>query len=447
VTARAEPHTLPVVALRRYAYPAAVAAVVAATTLLFVWDAFHYDWLRGYDAWHNWRYSEVIRFSHRLPNGETETAVWHTPPLFFAVAAAIQRFSVAIGTGNAQKAVQVLDALSAAAVAACAFLLARELFPRSRAIPLLSLAFAAAMPVLIRVGVMYHPEPLGTLLAMAALVVLVRALARDRTTLAAGVAAGALVGLAELTRGWAIAIFVGMCATIALHALFIRSRAPLRMLAVVAVLGILIPLPWYVHQQREYGSPFAFNRPAPAVPFFERRPLSFYTDLELHSVFTAPYVPFFRNKLLPTVYTDWWGDYWRYFEVPKSLAVEPTVLPDKYATPRILQSYVGVLPTILIFAGFAAAAVVGVRRRSAALLAPPLVVSVLVAMYLVFQTAYPHSDGDTTKSPYLLDALVPVSVFAAWSLAWLAGKNRLVLAALALVFADLLFLDVRFIVL
>jgi hypothetical protein len=80
-------------------------------------------------------------------------------------------------------------------------------------------------------------------------------------------------------------------------------------------------------------------------------------------------------------------------------------------------------------------------------LALPLTLASLGLMYVVFQTAYPQPDGDTTKSPYLLDAVAPVSVAAAWSLSWFASRNRAVGVASALVLACLLVLDLHFLVL
>ena len=52
----------------RLAFPLAVAVVFAGYAALVGWDVFHYDWLRGYDAYANSLYSDVIRLHHRLPH-------------------------------------------------------------------------------------------------------------------------------------------------------------------------------------------------------------------------------------------------------------------------------------------------------------------------------------------------------------------------------------------
>jgi hypothetical protein len=238
-----------------------------------------------------------------------------------------------------------------------------------------------------------------------------------------------------------------VCFALVVQLALVRTRRALAMVGVTLAAALLVPLPWYVHQQRAHGSPLAFSRPAPDEPLIGRRPASFYVDFDVHGVFTAPYVPNFRNQLLPTVYSDWWGDYWRYFEVPMDMINEPATLPHEYARPRVLQSYVGIVPSVLMLAGFIALVVAGIRGRSPSFLAVPATLVALACAYLLFQTAYPHPDGDTIKSPYLLDAVAPLALCAAWSVTWLATRSRLVLAAVALVFVDLLFLDLRFLVL
>ena len=71
-------------------YWGVAAAVLAAETVLLAWNAWHYDWLRGYDAFANERYAEIVSTEYRLPS-EAESGVWHTPPLWFALAGALGR--------------------------------------------------------------------------------------------------------------------------------------------------------------------------------------------------------------------------------------------------------------------------------------------------------------------------------------------------------------------
>jgi hypothetical protein len=426
---RADAAALAALRASRLAFPLAAAILLAGYATLVLWDVFQYDWLRGYDAYAASLYADVIRDHHRLPT-EAETSVWHTPPLFFALAALI----------DSHRAVQVINGLAALAVVVFAGLIARELFPRSRTIQLGAVAFAAVTPVLTRTAVMYHPEPLATALAVAGLFLVVRALARDRVTVWTGVVVGVLFGLATLTRTWALAL-----AAASLLALLARRRV----LPAAALTGVMLALalPWFVHQGIEHGNPLAFNRPAPEEPFFSRRPASFYTSLDVEAVFSRPYAPNYLNHLWPVLYTDWWGDYWRYFELPAENISTPAELPPKYESPRVRQSYVGLAPSLLAVAGFIGLVVVGIRRRAPGLLLLPASVVLLGIAFLVFQISYPHADGDTIKAAYLLNAVAPLAVCAAWALAWLGRAGRFVMIAVLALLAYAAVLDVDFLIL
>jgi hypothetical protein len=420
----------------RLAWPIGLAALLGGYAALLGWDVFHYDWLLGFDAEGNWRYEEVLRQHHRLPT-PADTHVWHTPPLFFAVAALI----------DSERGVQVFDAAASLVVVVLAGLIARELFPRSRAIQAGALGFAALAPVLTRTAIMYHPEPLATALATAGIFVVVRAITRGTLGVWTGACAGLLFGLATLTRTWALALVGASCLALLLHARWRRERATL--LACAALVGVtaVISAPWFVHQARTYGNPLAFNRPAPDEPFFSRRPASFYTSLDVEEVFSRPYAPHFLNHLWPVIYSDWWGDYWRFFEVPRELVSTPPDLPAKYEAPRVRQSYVGIVPSLLAAFGFCALLVRGLRRRESALLAVLGAVLFLGLQFLLFQIAYPHADGDTIKAAYLLNAVAPTAVCAAWALACLRRAGRLATIAVFLLLAYLALLDVFFLVL
>jgi 4-amino-4-deoxy-L-arabinose transferase-like glycosyltransferase len=433
--------------LARSAYPLAVAALLGGFVALTAWDAAQYDWLRGYDAWHNSRYADVIQRDLRLPT-PAETDVWHTPPLFFVLAAGVQAVSAGVGwPADPHQAVQVLNVVAGLGVVVLSFLIARELFPRSRAVQIAALAFAALTPVLVRATVMYHPEPVATLLAMAALYVVVRTLARQGGGLAVGVLAGALIGLAFLTRTWALPVAVALCLALVAGWRFGRDPRLLRTAGALLAVAAAIGAPWLVRQQVEHGSPLAFNRPEPEQPLLERRPAEFYTGLALGDVFTKPYAPHYLNRLLPTVYTDWWGDYWRYFDLPYEQINLPERLERSDERPRALQSVAGVLPSLLMAAGFAALLVHGIRRRSAPLLAVTGSVLLLGLSYLLFQQRFPAEDGDTTKAIYLLDAAVPLAVAGGFALDAVRRADGLVFAAMLLLLLGSVYLTVGFLVL
>ncbi|HVM18193.1 MAG TPA: glycosyltransferase family 39 protein [Gaiellaceae bacterium] len=431
-------------ARREGAVAVAAAAMLLAFAALLAWNSQQYAWLRGFDAEAMSLYVDVVR-DGRLPTQE-ETTVWHNPPLFFAVAAAVESLAERAGTpDDPRAAVQLVSVLFAFVVAVVTFLVARELFPRSAVAQLGALGFVVTMPVLVRAGVLYHPEALAAALVAGGTYLVVRSARRPSVLVA--LAAGALVGLANLTRTWALAAVPALA--LAYGARWLARRERTALLSGLAFAGVAAALvvPWLAYKAADHGSPLAYSKPNPQQWVLEGRPREFYTSFPVREVFGTPYAPHFLNRLLPVVYTDWWGDYWRYYDVPLELATEPPRLPDEYHHPRVLQSWAGVLPTLLILAGVAGLAVQAVRTRSAPLVALVLPLLALAASFTWFLTENPKLDGDNVKALYVLNGALPAAVAGGWALSQVARAGTLVLAAVLLLLAGVAYLDVFFLVL
>jgi hypothetical protein len=434
---RARPSTL--------AFAASVGAVLAGYLAIELWDLTRYNWLRAYDAWASSLYVDSIQVHHALPSPSTSD-VWHNPPLFYALAALIQSHVGWTGI-EPHEAVQVVSVLSALGVVVLAFLVARELFPCSRWVQLGALVAAATTPVLMRGSVMYHPEPLATVLATGGVFAVIRAAGRGWTC-RLGACAGVFLGLADLTRAWALAEGVAVAGVVGLVCLRTRDHDAVRFLAVFAAVFTVVSAPWYVRQEIRYGSPFAFSKPDPYQWLPSGRPASFFTTLDVHDVFTNPYQPTYANVLLPVVYTDWWGDYSRYFHVPQSEADTPATLPSKYRAPIVLQSVVGVLPTLMALIGAIALAVIATRRRSASVGVAVAAGALVLVSFVGFLVHYPKRDGDNIKALYILDVVPLFALAAAWSLDWVRRHaSRLVLGVLLVWLAVTLAYDVSFLIL
>ena len=78
------------------------------------------------------------------------------------------------------------------------------------------------------------------------------------------------------------------------------------------------------------------------------------------------------------------------------------------------------------------------------MLVVPASVGLLGLAFLVFQISYPHADGDTIKAAYLLNAVAPLAVCAAWALALLRRAGRIVMMTVLLLLAYAAVLDVDF---
>jgi len=385
---------------------------------LLAWNAWHYDWLRGYDAFANEQYADVVSREYRLPS-VGESGVWHTPPLWFALAGTLGRLTTVLGLGHAQRPGQLLAAAAGLVTCILVFLLARVLFPERRVLHLVSLVLVAASPALVRASAMYHPETLAVALATGGVLVAARGL-RTRWTLGSAVAAGALLGLACLTRAWAVPVLVAVLVVAGLNAWDTRRWAPF---AACAAVSLALLAPWLVNQELAHGSALAFNRPPPSGSMLDRRPASFYLGPRSLRALEHPVTPLFRNELVPHLYADWWGDWALTWDSPPPPA-PAALLPSGIVSERARQAFIGVLPSLLALAGLIALGLLSGARRSASLALLPLSAVGVVTAYVVFAVRYPSTDGDTIKATYLLMALPAAALGAAFVIDALRPRGR-----------------------
>jgi len=399
-------------------YRVAIAGVLAAEATLLLWNAWRYDWLRGYDAFANDQYARIVETEYRLPSA-AESGSWHTPPLWFALSGALARLSTALGLGHPQRPGQLLAAAAGLATCILVFLLARALWPERRALHLVALVFAAASPALVRASAMYHPETLAVALATGGVLVAVRAL-RTRWTPLSAVTAGGLLGLACLTRAWAVPVLAAVLVVAGVDAWKTRRWMPV---AVCAFVGLGLLAPWLANQQLAHGSALAFNRPPPPGSILDRRPASFYLGPRSLRALEHPITPLFRNELVPHLYADWWGD-WALSWDSSPPSAPAALLPAGVVSERARQAIVGVVPSVLALAGLIALGVLAGARRSASLALLPLSAAAVAAAYVAFAVRYPSTDGDTIKATYLLMALPAAAVAAAFVIDALRPRGR-----------------------
>jgi hypothetical protein len=376
------------------------AALVAALALIAGWNAYKYPSGAGYDVRQHREYADLLIHDGKIPGPETRSE-YYTPPLFYALAGAATVVGEHVHSGDPHKLGQVLNWLVLVTTAGVLWLLARELFPGRPWLQLSALAFFCFLPVVLRVGAMFHPEPLSMLLSAAALLLAARMLGRPDLRWQLAVATGVVLGLGQLVRAFSLWTFAAVVLA------FVVARA-WRPLALVVVATAIVASPWYIRQAVKYGDPI-FDRPTKEEAIWERRPADFYIGLGLPEVFTDPIRPNFRNEAIPTTYSEVWGDYfgvWRGHREP--------------------QSFIGLLPTLLAVAG---SIVLLVRsRRAPARLGVAVLPALGLLGYLYFTVSYPTPDGDVLKASYML------TTAPAWALAFgyavdrLPGRTRPVVA-------------------
>jgi hypothetical protein len=379
----------------------AAAALIAALALVAGWNAYRYPSGAGYDVHQHREYADLLIHHGRIPSGEGSE--YYTPPGFYALAGVATLIGEQVHAGDPHKLGQVLNWLVLLATAGVLWLLARELFPGRVWAQVGALAFFCFLPVVLRVGAMFHPEPLSMLLTAVALLLAARMLGRHDYRWQLAVATGLALGLGQLVRAFSLWTFAAVVIAFAVA----RAWRPL---VLVVLATAVVASPWYIRQAIKYGDP-VFDRPTKHEAIWERRPAKFYVGLGLPEVFTDPIRPHYLNEAIPTTYSDVWGDYF-----------------GVWRGSRERQSFLGLLPTLLALVGWIVLLARSVRAppRLAAALLPGLG----LLGYLYFTVSYPTADGDVLKAGYMLTTAPAWALAFGYGLDRLPGRARIVVASI-----------------
>jgi 4-amino-4-deoxy-L-arabinose transferase-like glycosyltransferase len=330
---------------------------------------------------------------------------------------------------------QVLALLSACGLVAVGFALARTLFPQRPVVPVLVAVATFALPVVLREGVVFHPElPFAFLVALAVLV-FVRG-ADNGWPVEHAVAVGALVGVAALTRQTAAVVAVGL----GIAAVLLGRRSAVRFVVAAAVALALVAGPWWVYQASRFGNPVQSNLDRPGYMLTHGEPLSFFASLPAHDLVLHPYRNAFENQLLPKFHADLWSDW---YGVDRGFWESPSRADKVLASS---QSVLGLAADLLALAGLAVLggpALLRALRRGArggdtVLVTLTVLTLASWAGFVATLVRYPQASGDPIKSSYLL-FLAPA--FALFGVAfadrlWRRGRGwRAVLGALCVLYA------------
>jgi hypothetical protein len=383
-----------------------LAAICLFVAVLGIWNVAHYPTGAGYDAGDHMRYADGLVPGWRFPH---DTGEYYTPPGFYFVAGIADWLYKQAGSGDPDRAGQLLNVFYLLGTVLLVAAIARRLWPGRRRIELGAAAFVAFLPVVVETTAMFHPEPLSLLLSTLALYFCVRTFSDPRFAWAAGVA----LGTAQLVRAWAIA-------TVAAVALALLLARRFRSLAIVLVLAALIPAPWYVHQRLEYGGQPQFSQPAQAKRSLG---LSFYVNPGIPGIVTQPTRPHHLTLWIPTTYDSIWGDYfgfWRWHSGtpgPHGVVTAPSASARRHLE---LQSLLGLVPTLLAVVGWALFAVRSWRNRAGVAVA--LLPALALAAYLYFAVVYWTKDGDLLKATYMLTATAGWAIGFGFALDRIRGR-------------------------
>ena len=426
-------------------YRGAVALILAVLAAVLTWNAYEYPSYGGYDTSQNQEYAATLVRDWTLPD-TSERSAYYKPPGYYLLAGLALRVGEELGLEDPWKAAQYLNVAVVLASALFVLALARLLWPGRRSLHVAALAFFALVPVVPKTAAMIHPASMGLLFSTAALYVSARLIVRRRLGWRAGAGLGLLLiagVLVMVSNLWTYAVVLGVLVAAALFQRADRRRLLVTAASVVLV-TVVLAAPWYVRQTVTYGDPIFGGRTTAVEPVWERRPASFYTGLGWPDVFTRPYRPAFVNELVPTTYTELWGDYFGVF------AWGASTPPDEAVEAELTQqNELGLLPTAVAVGGWLALSIALLRRRRLAEAPAQLLVAALPAVallgYLYYAIAYVTPDGDVLKATFMLPAA------PAWALAFGYGASRLlarraVRPALVVALLGIALLDLRFVV-
>jgi len=313
------------------------------------------------------------------------------------------------------------DIVSIAALPIVSALLARELWPGKPWPPVLAAFATMLFPVVFRIGLVFHPDPVFSVLVDLALLVALRARRRS-WTVGSGIATGVLLAAAAWTRQSALEAMVAILAI----ALVLGRRESLRFLAAGAAAIVLLAGPWWGYQGAKYGNPIQSNLNRPGV-MLDHEPLSFFFEVP-GAIITNPWSLLSRNDLFPKFHVGLWSDWTGIGDFG----------PPKGRNAKALassQSVLGFGGDALVLGGLLLlglpATVRAIRRRpddafEAGLAAMSIFFLVAWAAFLALLLRFPQRDADP-NSPHYLVFLAPAAALLGVAAArhlWAARGGR-----------------------
>jgi len=434
----------------------AVAGLLVLFAVVGVRNATQYPPVAGTDAEHYLDYARGLVDHWDIPGSDQRG--YYTPPGFFLLAGTAGKIAGSADMAVPDQGAQVMNVLFTVLTGALLAWLVALVLPGRRVVLVVAVAVFVTAPVVVRHASMYHPQPLAALLGLLAVVLTTRLLVKRTAMLRHAVAIGVAAGLAQLVRNvglWSL----GVAVVALVAAAAVRPEARRRLLAgaaIVAVVGVSIPLPWYVHLQRAYGDPIfgrftagpltvsvQHDRPDPGVRLLASRaslllasssqPARFWVSAGLPEVFTAPHRGTLAPGFLSILYTDVWGDYFGFW----AWGSQQIELTSDVNRRLVVQSVAGLVPSALAVAGaLALLGLVATRLRTRLALLPAALYPAVGVVAMAFYAARaPIADGDTVKSVFLLPVVPAFCLAAGLAVDVVLRRHRLagflVLVALA----------------
>ncbi len=395
-------------------------------------DVILHDPRVGYDVWQHIAY--VARLSKFELPGPRETHEFFSPPLPYVVPAVAE--AAGLSYWWAAKAGQFANLAYSIGLCICVLKICDLISPGSVLLQFWSLALLSIIPVYYKSFSMVRGEPLLSFLAVASVYCVLRAYRKVPRREWDFAVLGVLLGLAILSRQWAFFLFPAF----AIYAVMLPApRLTARMfnlmpLVLSFAIASMVGGWFYLSLHQRFGKITAFNQEPPRWSL-ANEPARFYFGTGLKSVFSDPISPAFANELLPTFYSEFWGDYECYFVVSGSrgygnffqgselvdlLRSDPSLETFESNRFRIarwlgLAQAAAIVPSALFVAGviMGIAALFGRGNGDPAEGLLALVVVTSMVGYLWFLIGFPTPTGNTIKATYMLQIIPLLAILGA----------------------------------
>ena len=338
---------------RAAALPAlALALAAAGWSFVFATKAARIPAAVGFDARHHLYYAGWIREKLALPLATDGWSTYH-PPLFHALSA----LALPASGEPSGAALKLLPFLGGFGVVLASFLLARRLVPEDAGAQLLTVGFAAVLPVNLYSAAYFSNEPLHAGLAALSLWLAADALLSPRLAWRQVVWLGLLLGLAALTKFTALLLLPVCAVLLAARVVAIDRAGPARAVAVAAALVGVVALVagwFYLRSWIRLGDPLIGNWSLPGEDQRWWQQPGFHTPAyyaRFGEALVHPYLAGFHS-FWDSLYSTFWGDgfiagrtdparrhdFWSYdFMSAGYLAALPATLLLLFGAMRALQ--------------------------------------------------------------------------------------------------------------
>jgi hypothetical protein len=399
------------------------------------WNAWAIAPLSGYDGPAHAAYMLTILLDHRLPHPLEGWSTFH-PPLYYLAGSVVWAAVEPLGPRAVLAAIRALGALLGLAAAVVAWVLVRRL-GGDRTTALVATALVLFVPCVQIAATMEGNEAFAAGVTALGLPALLRLHVAPRDRRAAA-AFGAAAGLALISKFSSVSLVAAALVP------FVRrdfDRAMAGSLAVVAGLVVLLAGPVYARNVWLTGSPVPMTRTREPMYTVERsqiirpRRAGDYVRLDAGallrpSLFHVPGLPARyrnRNRAMASVpgltYASIWWDAFAH-RIPIGQHRDGV-----WSGPFL--AHLGLVPSLTVALGFAAATLAAARTRLRDPAAPLVVMTcAALAAFVAFTWAAPSAAA--VKGSYLLPLAPAAAVFFARGIGMLGPRLRAAVLALSL---------------